>query len=163
MTITSNAETRLNGLQRAAWLLAASLAAVAAGCGEGRSASSGKFHPVSGKVTLPDGKPLAGANVVFLGPYSATAHTEADGTFHVKGEKEGLPEGEYQVRLEVGGTKSSARKASLPFPSRYLDEDASGLKASVTPAGPNDFDFKLAKDAGGLPATGAGKAAKVND
>ena len=159
--MVSNKETRSNGL-RAAWLLAAAFAACAAGCGEGRSASSATFYPVSGKVILPDGKPLAGANVVFLGPYSATVHTEADGTFRVKGEKEGLPEGEYQVRLEVAGTKSASRRATTPFPSRYLDEDASGLKANVTPAGPNDFEFKLTKDAGGLPATGTGKAAKAN-
>jgi hypothetical protein len=127
------------------WAIAVALAAVLAGCG-GKSPVSGTFYPVKGKVTLPDGKPLSGVRAVFSGPVTSTSTTtESDGRFAFKGEKEGLPEGDYQVRLEVAEAKGATKKPTLPFPSRYLDEGASGLTAKVTAAGPNDFDFKLTK------------------
>jgi Carboxypeptidase regulatory-like domain len=149
----------------AAWTLAVCLAAVVAGCG-GPSAASGPFYPVKGKVTLSDGKPLAGVSVVFLGPVVARAATESDGSFTVKsGDKDGLPEGDYSVRLEVLDTKGSVKKAVLPFPGKYLDEDSSDLKAKVTAAGPNDLDFKLTKNdaATGRPGGQGRGAAKDND
>jgi hypothetical protein len=128
------------------------LAVATAGCGGGVSMSTKPFYPVKGKVTLPDGKPLAGVDVVFSGPYLAIARTESDGTFAVKGEKEGLPEGEYKVRLEGSGSKSAAKRATLPFPSRYSDEDTTDLTAKVTAAGPNEFNFPLTKDEPGGPS-----------
>jgi hypothetical protein len=145
-------------------LVAVLAAACLAGCGGDQSAASRPFYPVKGKFTLPDGKPLAGVTVRFQGPYSALAHTESDGTFTIKGEKEGLPEGEYRVWLEGSGSKSAGKRAALPFASRYTDEDASGLTANVTPSGTNDFDFKLTKeDAGGPSTKGSGGPAKVKD
>jgi hypothetical protein len=153
------------GQRCAAWMTAACLAALLAGCG-GPSGASGPVYPVKGKVTLPDGKPLDGVNVVFLGPAVARAATESDGSFTVKsGDKDGLPEGDYSVRLEVLETKGSIKKATLPFPGKYLDEDSSDLKAKVTAAGPNDFEFKLTKDdaaAGRAGGQGRGPA-KVHD
>jgi hypothetical protein len=130
----------------AAWTAVVSLAMMLAGCG-GKSPASGPVYAVKGKVTLADGKPLAGVNVVFLGPVLAGAPTQSDGSFTIKsGDKDGLPEGDYSVRLEVLETKGSTKRAVLPFPGKYLDEDSSDLKAKVTAAGPNDFDFKLTKD-----------------
>ena len=58
-----------------------------------------------------------------------------------------LPHLRYaDIRLEITEAKGSAKRAVLPFPGRYSDEDGSGLTATVKPDGPNDFDFKLTKD-----------------
>lgn len=140
-----NPDRRNDPRRPACWALLTIVAVSLAGCGPNVQPMSSKdFYPVKGKVTLPDGKPLAGVGVVFTGPYMAIAPTESDGTFTVKGEKDGLPAGEYKVHLEGTGSKS-AKRVVMPFPSKYLDEDASGLTAKVTPEGPNDFDFKLTK------------------
>jgi hypothetical protein len=73
------------------------------------------------------------------------ATTESDGTFAFTGQKAGLPEGDYKVFLEIAQAAKSSKKATLPFPGRYLDEDLSKLTAKVTAAGPNDFNFNLTK------------------
>jgi hypothetical protein len=123
--------------------MAAALAALA-GCSDpGNPLRSASFYPVKGKVTLPDGKPLPGVKVVFSGPATSGATTESDGTFAFKDDKGGLPAGDYKVRLEVVESKGATKKSTTPFPGKYLDEDLSDLTAKVTPAGPNDFDFKL--------------------
>ncbi len=105
------------------------------------------FYPAKGKVTLPDGKPMTSGRVVFVGTKNSVtspASIEGDGTFIFKGgAKEGLPEGPYKVRIEVGDAHAK-KKASLPFAAKFLDEDASGLAFTVTPDGPNEFDVKLA-------------------
>jgi hypothetical protein len=130
------------------WLafgLTGTIAIGLAGC-SGNPVDSMNFYPVKGKVTLPDGKPFASARVVFQGTKSSltsTATTESDGTFVVKGTKDGLPEGDYKVRIEVGDTGPAKKKTRLPFAAKYLDEDASGLTAKVKPEGLNDFEFKL--------------------
>jgi hypothetical protein len=121
------------------------LAASVVGCG-GAAANLGSAYPVKGKVTLPDGKTMPDLRVVFSGPTNDAAVTQSDGTFAFTGQKAGLPAGDYKVRLEIASTTKASNKATLPFPSRYLDEDFSGLKAKVTADGPNDFDFKLTKD-----------------
>ena len=128
-----------------AGVLTVCLAAVAVGCG-GASANLGSFYPVKGRVTLPDGKTMSGVKVVFWGPTSDSAITESDGTFAFKGQKAGLPVGDYKVSLEITQSAKASAKAALPFPSRYLDEDLSLLTAKVTADGPNDFDFKLTKE-----------------
>jgi hypothetical protein len=151
--------------RQAAGTTVVSLAVMLAGCG-GRSPASGPFYPVKGKVTLPDGKPPTGVRVVFSGPVVAGAPIESDGSFTIKsGDKDGLPEGDYSVRLEVLETKGSTKKPVLSFPGKYLDEDASDLKAKVTAAGPNDFDFKLTKDdaATGRPRGQGSGPPKVRD
>jgi hypothetical protein len=150
--------------RRAAWVMMATLAALAGGCG-GNSPVSGPFYPVKGKLTLPDGKPLGGVRVIFSGPVSSATATESDGTFTVKGDKDGLPAGDYSVRLEVVESKGTAKRPVLPFPGKYLDEDSSDLKAKVTAAGPNDFDFKLTKDngVGDRPQRTGSAPAKVRD
>jgi hypothetical protein len=113
------------------------------------------FYPVKGKVVLADGQPLAAGNVVFVATEStltAAAKLENDGTFVVKGNKEGLPAGEYLVRIEVDESETGPSKAKstrrkggpVPFPEKYLDEDASGLRVTVKPP-ENNFEFKLTK------------------
>jgi hypothetical protein len=141
------------------WATAVSLAALLAGCG-GKDPLSAAFYPVKGKVTLPDGKPLPDVEVIFSGPVTGHAITDGDGNFAFKGEKEGLPEGVYQVHLEVVRAKVSGKKVVPTFPPKYGDEDTSGLTAKVTAAGPNEFNFPLTKgDAESSPraARGAGK------
>jgi hypothetical protein len=124
--------------------LLSALAIGLAGCG-GNPVDSMTFHPVKGKVLLPDGKPLTAGQVVFSATkFSMTSPSDlgSDGTFQLKGQKDGLPEGEYKVRIEPGGAGGTRRKAVLPFPGKYTDEDASGLTAVVKP-GENNFEFKL--------------------
>jgi hypothetical protein len=116
-----------------------------AGCSDpSNPLRTASFHPVKGKITLPDGKPLASVQVVFSGPATSTVTTEDDGTFAFKGDQDGLPEGDYKVRLEAPQTRGAAKRPTLPFAGKYLDEDSSGLTAKVTAAGPNDFHLKLA-------------------
>jgi hypothetical protein len=111
------------------------------GCGSS-PLSAAKIYPVTGKVLLPDGNLLTSGNVVFVATkstVSSLAKIENDGSFTLNG----LPEGEYKVRLEVGAS-SHAKKGSLPFPSKYLDEDGSDLAATVkSDETANRFELKL--------------------
>jgi hypothetical protein len=134
--------------------LSAAIAVVLAGCGGDRP-NLGASYPVKGKVTLPDGKAPAKLVVIFSGPVTGRVTTEGDGTFAFAGDNPGLPAGTYQVRLESAEPMGTPKKPVLPFPQRYLDEDASGLTATVTADGPNDFDFKLTKE--DAPASGSGR------
>ena len=132
-----------------AWPVAVALTVMLAGCGDRDTIDAARtmtFYPVKGKVSLPDGKPLTLGRVIFVGTKNSVtspASIESDGSFTVKGTKDGLPEGPYKVRIEVGDTGPAKKRATLPFATKYLDEDASPLTATVTPEGPNDFDLKL--------------------
>ncbi len=129
--------------RRPAWAVAAALAALLVGCGDDNKAPNlGSYYPVTGKVTQPDGKPLASANVVFIGPVTATTTTQSDGTFTFKGAKDGLPVGDYKIRLEAEA-KGTAKHPILSVPPKYLDEDSSELTATVKSAESNNFDLKL--------------------
>jgi hypothetical protein len=112
------------------------------GCGGGSPYSAAKAYPVTGKVLAPDGNPLTSGNVVFVATkstVSSLAKIENDGSFTLNG----LPEGKYKLRLEVGES-SHAKKGSLPFPSKYLDEDGSDLAATVkSDETSNRFELKL--------------------
>jgi hypothetical protein len=115
------------------------------GCGGGSPLGTAKAYPVTGKVLLPEGNPLTSGNVVFVATkstVSSLAKIENDGSFTING----LPEGEYKVRLEVGES-SHAKKGNPPFPSKYLDEDGSDLAATVTPdETANRFELKLTQN-----------------
>lgn len=112
-------------------------------------------YPVKGSVVLSDGKPLAGGKIYFVpkdGVVAAEGKVESDGTFTLAtgGSGEGAPPGSYKIRLEpadasaLAGKKVASSKA-LPFPSKYLDEDGSGLTATVK-AEPNQLEpFRLLK------------------
>jgi len=131
--------------RRLAWALAAAMSVALAGCGDKNPLASATLYPFKGKVTLPDGTPLTAGNIIFEGAKTTVRTTAAlgsDGTFS-RDVKEGLPEGEYKVHIEVGDTRPAKKRATLPFATKYLDEDGSGWTATVKPEGPNDFDFKL--------------------
>jgi hypothetical protein len=80
---------------------------------------------------------------------TSTAKLQSDGTFELKeGSGSGLPEGSYKVRIEGGsgtdGKGAGRSKGGLPFDNQFLDEDASGLTATVTKdEASNNFEFKL--------------------
>ena len=119
------------------------------GC-SGRSALSGlTFYPVKGKVTLPDGKTMPGLKSTSGGRRTTRPRRRATGRSRSRARNEGLPAGDYKISLEIAYTAKATKNATLPFPSRYLDEDFSGLTAKVTADGPNDFEFKLTKDSTG--------------
>ena len=102
------------------WLLSAVVTVALAGCGERNPLSGLKVYPVKGKVILPDGKPLASGTVTFVATKStitSSANIESDGSFTFKGgtNGDGLPEGDYKVRLDVGKT-SGVKKGRLAVP-----------------------------------------------
>jgi hypothetical protein len=118
------------------------------------------LYPVQGQVLL-DGKPLAGALLVFhpiaaTGPEEARPYAQsgADGRFSVVG---GAPAGEYRVAVRDarGGeeeTRSDAggalRGRAVRPPARYGDPTTSGLRVRVAES-PNDLaPFRLASGPG---------------
>jgi hypothetical protein len=129
------------------------LIATAAGCGETNLLKGLKVYPVKGKVTLPDGKPLTSGTITFVATKStitSSTNIESDGSFIFKGgaNGDGLPEGDYKVRLDaayVSGQK--IKKGTLPFPSKYVDEDGSDLTATVKPDDSNNIELKLTPNA----------------
>jgi hypothetical protein len=126
------------------------------GC-SGNPLNSMRVYPVKGKVLLSDGKPVTACKIVFIGKKSgltSPSPVESDGSFTFKGQSgDGLPEGDYLVRIEVDETKLPAVKGAppkhsrtLPFAAKYSDEDSSGLTATVTTdESKNNFEFKLSK------------------
>jgi hypothetical protein len=135
-------------LLRFAAVLPALFALAVAGC-ESNALSGAKLYPVKGKVLLPDGKPLQSGQVVFVGSKSmvtSSANIESDGGFAMKSSSnQGLPEGEYKIRIELGSTGTLKSKGSPPPVSgQFFDEDTSGLTATVTSdEAKNSFEFKL--------------------
>jgi hypothetical protein len=143
-------------LGRAARVLSGVIFVVMTGCGQTNPLSGEKLYPVKGKVVLDDGKPLTTGSTIFVGissNISVSAPIGSDGTFEFTGTTPGLPAGEYRVAIDIEGRQRTVAKGSkarpkenLPFPARYLDEDASKLTATVkADSSSNDFSFKLNK------------------
>ena len=113
-----------------------------AGCGGGSGgAPVVKVYEAKGKVTLADGKPLAGGRIYFVPTAGdslmrSEAKLATDGSFSlVTGPSgEGAPAGDYKVFVEPLDpsllTKKKGGKA-LPFPEKYTDPDKSGLVATL--------------------------------
>jgi Carboxypeptidase regulatory-like domain len=114
-------------------------------------------YPVTGKVLQADGKPLPTGRVTFVAVKDALTSSATignDGGFTVKGSiGDGLPAGEYKVRIEIDESAlptvkgKITRTAPLPFPDKYTDEDTSGLTATVRAGEPNNFTFNLTREA----------------
>ena len=140
------------------WSLAIAVVFVVAGCGG--VGGSGPRYAVKGKVVLADGKPLTSGRVVFISqapPASAAADIGSDGAFELKGPSgDGLPEAKYRVHIAgvAPAEKTSAGKPA--FASKYLDDEDSGLTATVTSdESKNQFEFKLeSMDAAGSTSRG---------
>ena len=138
------------------WYSTVTMVFVLAGCGGGGSSSPFgglQRYAAKGKVLLADGRPLTAGRVVFISdapPASAAADIGSDGSFEFKGPSgDGLPEANYRVHIAAalpGGSAAGGRSvATKPvFASKYLDEDTSGLKATVAAdESKNQFEFKL--------------------
>lgn len=136
------------------WAATALCCLLNSGCGEPNALKGAKLYAVKGRVLLDDGKPLTSGQVVFVGTKSgvtSAASIESDGGFTIKSPTgDGLPEGDYKVRIEPGSTGGAKKvvggqiKGDLPFSGHYLDEDSTDLKATVTTSeADNNFEFKL--------------------
>lgn len=91
------------------------IAASFVGCGPGETpipqAQKAPVYPVKGKVLLADGKPLTEGTVTAIAVtppdkpgWTGTGKIESDGSFamQVPALGDGLPEGEYKIRIESG-------------------------------------------------------------
>lgn len=132
-------------------LLALPIALIGCGKDVNKSALNQKRYPVSGKVTLADGKPLSEGTITFLPDNKqgdqvglmAAAKINSDGTYTVEG---GAPEGTYRVKLSRPTVSASSVAATKtvqppkpPFSDAYLDEDTSGLVAEVKQTDANNL------------------------
>jgi hypothetical protein len=130
-----------------AWHTIVAMVLILAGCGGSGSPFAGARYPVKGKVLLADGKPLTSGRVVFIShapPASAAADIGGDGAFEFKGPSgDGLPEATYKVHI-AGAAPAGKASGKPAFASKYLDEEDSGLTATVTSdESKNLFEFKL--------------------
>jgi len=127
-------------------------------CGCGRSATTQKIQtlPVKGAVTL-DGKPLAGANVVFMAadpPAAFVGTTKDDGTYELQGAegRAGNIQGNYKVTIShmVKPDGSELAPGEMPaivgavekLPPKYSRLNSTILTKTV-PAEGGTFDFAL--------------------
>jgi hypothetical protein len=138
------------------WALCAAFLATLAGCGGGGPVT----HAVSGTITYIN-KPVADAQVGFVpadttgqikpargqtdsaGRYTLTTYVTPEykasgamaGKFNVTVEK-GLPQNQIVTYDDIKNQKPE-------IPPAYADSQKTKLKAEVTAAGPNQFDFTL--------------------
>src|SRR5262249_38168987 len=137
--------------RRGPWPVVA-IIAVLAGCAEpGSALPKATTYEVKGQVLLRDGKPLSKGKVVFVAQdppaLSANGDISPDGTFSLStlGNDDGAGPGSYKVRTEPAPKDVEGPKGvkNLKFPSKYTDEDASGLLVTVKPE-PNRLEpFRL--------------------
>ena len=127
------------------------------GCDNADAPKSVKTYAVKGKVELGDGKPLTGGKIFFISPthleHVSVGEIQPDGTFELEtaGSGKGAPSDSYRVRIdppemtiEEAKSKMKKRVKGKPvFPTKYMDEDESGLTAVVKPE-PNQLEpFRL--------------------
>jgi len=116
-----------------------------AGCGSG-------MQPVRGKVTLPDGKPAAGSQVVFESEQegkkiSARGDVQGDGTFELSTFKpgDGVPPGKYKVQVNPPPMVNAEGPYISPFNAKYSNFNTSGLEFEVKRGATNDFPIQVTK------------------
>ncbi len=106
------------------------------GCGQKGS----PLHPVTGKITSSDGKPLERATVVFHpvgtanpGAVKPRGTVGADGTFtltsHTSGD--GALAGEYRVTVELWSAGKGDDPPTTRLPPKFANPNSSGLTATV--------------------------------
>ena len=134
-----------------AWTLAT--VCLAAGCTQRVdtwAAKRPKTYPASGRV-LWDGQPEAGVVVSFDSQshnVTASGFTNADGVFTLQTytSRDGAVAGDHVVRLEKRVAKDPSAEVLVEvvvLPPIYANPAKSGLKATVTDKGPNDFLFEV--------------------
>lgn len=142
--------------------------AVLIGCG-GEQQSAVPVFPVTGKVTF-NGLPVAGANVTFFnkeksrsafgktddaGEYCLTTFTLKDGAVegdHTVSVSKFVEAAEVVVEADLEsenyeppriGYERPVAKAESGLPENYATAETSGLTATVSADGSNEFDFEL--------------------
>lgn len=128
----------------AATILAGTVLVAIVGCGGG-------LAPVRGKVTLPDGKPAAGSQVVFESQQDGK-HISARGDVHEDGSYElstfkpgdGVPPGKYRAQVNSPPMLNAEAAQRAPFNAKFTDFSTSGLEFEVK-SGTNDFAIPLTK------------------
>ena len=98
------------------------------GCGPG-------MHPVQGKVTLADGKPGAGSQVVFERqeegkPITARGDVQTDGSYELSTNKpgDGVPAGKYRVQVNPPPMVNAEAPQASPFNLKYSNFNTSGSR-----------------------------------
>jgi len=116
-----------------------------AGCGPG-------LQPVRGKVTLPDGKPAAGSQVVFEGTaagkkVSARGDVGPDGSYVMSTFKpgDGVPPGKYKVQVNPPPMVNAEGPYVSPFHAKFSNLETSGLEFEVKRGGENEFPIQVTK------------------
>jgi len=118
-----------------------------AGCSSGPS-DAPELVEVTGKV-LVDDAPAHAAKIQFLSTTRgliSTGSTAEDGTFRLiyKRGRWGAPIDKHIVTIETGEISETENGTSIP--DKYADRENSGLTATVTQEGPNNFEFKLTSE-----------------
>lgn len=97
-----------------------------------------KTVKISGKILLPDGRPLQAGRVAFKpaqpGRQEAYSEIESDGSFTLTSynKDDGAVPGDYVVTIELISYKSGAlQHVRAPVPAKYLDAKTSDLRAEV--------------------------------
>jgi hypothetical protein len=108
--------------------------------------------PVHGKVTLPDGKPAAGSQVVFESDSSgkkvmARGDVRDDGSYDISTLKpgDGITPGKYRVLVNPPPMTNPEAPAAVPFNPKYSSFETSGLGFEVKRGGSNDFPITVSK------------------
>jgi hypothetical protein len=116
-----------------------------AGCGP-------RLAPVHGKAMLANGRPAAGSQVVFEGevdgkPVTARGDVRDDGSFEMStyAPGDGVPPGKYRVQVNPPPMVSAEAPVALPFSSKYVNFQTSGLTFEVKPGQSNELNLKLEK------------------
>jgi hypothetical protein len=107
---------------------------------------------VRGKVTLPDGKPAAGSQVVFESEQegkkiSARGDVRDDGSYDLSTFKpgDGVPPGKYKVQVNPPPMVNAEGPYTLPFHAKYSSFQSSGLEFEVKSSAKNEFLIQVTK------------------
>jgi hypothetical protein len=126
-------------------VVAISLLLGIAGCGPG-------LHPVRGKVTLPNGKPAAGSQVVFEGgpvgtTISARGDVREDGSYELGTFEpgDGVVPGTYRVQVNPPPMVNAEAAAASPFNPKYSSFATSGLEFEVKRGGKNEYPIQVTR------------------
>jgi len=108
--------------------------------------------PVHGKVTLGDGKPAAGSQVVFESDQegkkvTARGDVQPDGSFELSTFKpgDGVPPGKYKVQVNPPPMINAEAAYVSPFNAKYSNFATSGLEFEVKRGAKNEFPIQVTK------------------
>jgi hypothetical protein len=132
-------QDRSGFFSRLSGVLVTTALATLAGCSGSDRLPDYQVYEVRGRVLLSDGKPLGGGWISFVSkadlPVTPSAPIEKDGTFSLVtgGSGKGAPAGDYKVRVESPEFQGGGKSKKAIFPSKYTDEDSSGIVVTVRP------------------------------